>query len=204
MNELELEKRKWVYLSQPKDFCIPGCSCGNEETQWSEYKEHLWCCKCEKDFIPENNGVFDGPILIEIAQNLGFSFNRVNLEKDKIEVLDSRHNYIEAQYFKNILDKKYISCEIRDSNNDFICLNKLFYKDFSFENNNFKDSLNIIEMAIITDKKINLFKLFCSFKNIQVEIVKDKNYEYFNKFMLKNSLELNLEHTNTNKMQSKI
>ncbi len=204
MNELELEKRKWFYIAQPKDFCIPACSCGNEETQWSEYEKHLWCSKCEKDFIPENNGIFDGPILIEVAQNLGVNFNRFNIEKEKIEVLDSKFNYIEVQYFENIVKNNYIDVEVRNENNDFICLNKFFYNDFSFEDSNFKDSFSIIEMVIIADKKINLIKLFFKFNNDKIEVIKDKNYEYFNRFMLKNLLELNLKSSNIDKPTKKV
>ena len=80
-----LEKRKWVYLQQPSVFDMSGCSCGNNNTQWSEYKDHLWCDVCQKDFIPEDNGIFDGPIPVKLAAMMGISFDRFNLETEEIE-----------------------------------------------------------------------------------------------------------------------
>lgn len=55
------------------------------DTQWSEYEKHVWCEKCQKDFIPEHNGIFDGPIIIETCFLLGISFDRLNLETSKVE-----------------------------------------------------------------------------------------------------------------------
>lgn len=80
-----LERRTWVYVQSPTSYGIAPCSCGNVETQWSEFKKHLWCATCEKDFIPEHNGIFDGPIPVKTAQMLGLSFDRFNLETEQIE-----------------------------------------------------------------------------------------------------------------------
>lgn len=74
------EKRKWVYAQTPSIYGISGCSCGNTNTEWSEYKNHLWCDQCLKDFIPECNGIFDGPITIQVCNLLGIYFNVINLE----------------------------------------------------------------------------------------------------------------------------
>ena len=80
-----LEKRTWIYLQPPREYAIAGCSCGNEEVEWSEYKERLWCARCKKDFIPEHWGVFDGPISITAARLMGMCFDQFNLETEKIE-----------------------------------------------------------------------------------------------------------------------
>jgi len=87
-----LEKRTWCYAQQPNEYEIAPCSCGNRDTQWSEYKGHLWCVKCEKDFVPEHNGVFDGPILVNVCRLMGISFDRVNLETQQIEIFDEDTN----------------------------------------------------------------------------------------------------------------
>lgn len=84
----ELEKRKWHYIQQPAQFEIAACDCGNTQTQWSEYAKHLWCGKCQKDFIPAHNGIFDGPIPTGAAAMLGISFDRFNLETQKVERFD--------------------------------------------------------------------------------------------------------------------
>lgn len=60
--ESNLKKRVNCYIQPPRVFDIAPCSCGNADTQWSEYEGHLWCAKCEKDFIPEHTGIFSGPI----------------------------------------------------------------------------------------------------------------------------------------------
>lgn len=77
-------KRTWVYVMKPKLYGIAPCKCGNEDTQWSEYKKHLWCDKCEIDFIPAHNGVFDGPILVNTANLLGIDFRKYDLKTKKI------------------------------------------------------------------------------------------------------------------------
>lgn len=84
-----MEKRKWVYLQQPKVHEMASCFCGNEDTQWSEYAKHLWCDKCQKDFIPSHGGIFDGPIAFNTARILGITFDRFNLESNQVELVDN-------------------------------------------------------------------------------------------------------------------
>jgi len=81
----DLRRRKWVYVQQPAAYCMAGCECGNDAPQWSEFEKHLWCEKCEKDFIPKHNGVFDGPIPVAVSCMLGMSFDRINLETNEVE-----------------------------------------------------------------------------------------------------------------------
>jgi hypothetical protein len=78
-------KRQWHYLQQPAAYEMAPCSCGNHETQWSEFAKHLWCAKCEKDFVPEHAGIFDGPIASKLALMLGVSFDRFNLVMNRVE-----------------------------------------------------------------------------------------------------------------------
>lgn len=81
-----MEKRTWVYLQRPIEYEIPGCpTCGNNDPEWSEYKDHLWCENCRKDFIPEHWGIFDGPVPVHTSLALGLRFDRFNLETEKIE-----------------------------------------------------------------------------------------------------------------------
>jgi len=84
----EKTKRTWVYIQKPSDYEISGCTCGNNDPQWSEFVGHLWCEPCQKDFIPTRNGVFDGPIPSEAAAILGMSFDRINLETNQVEHYD--------------------------------------------------------------------------------------------------------------------
>jgi|ERR1700722_513738 len=80
-----LEKRRWCYVQIPQVYEVAPCACGNADTVWSEFRGYIWCPKCEIDFIPEHNGVFDGPIPVATAGLLGMSFDRLNLETDQIE-----------------------------------------------------------------------------------------------------------------------
>ena len=80
----DLERRVWVYVQRPREYEIAGCSCGNQDPDWSEYAHHLWCAGCQKDFIPEDNGIFDGPIPVESAKLLGIDLRRFNLETHEI------------------------------------------------------------------------------------------------------------------------
>jgi len=69
----------------PWAYEIAPCVCGNTDTQWSEFKGRLWCAKCEIDFIPAHNGIFDGPIPVATSHLLGIRFDRINLETNEIE-----------------------------------------------------------------------------------------------------------------------
>lgn len=83
-----LEKRKWVYISRPADFGMDPCDCGNKDIEWSEYKGHLWCEKCQKDYVPEHLGILDGPIPVGAARMMGISFDRFNLETKTVEIFN--------------------------------------------------------------------------------------------------------------------
>lgn len=89
---IDLPKRTWVYAGTPKSYGIPPCKCGNEDTVYSEFQEHLWCEKCQLDFIPEHWGIFDGPILFEVALLMGMTFDRIDLTRNILQrcVLDDK------------------------------------------------------------------------------------------------------------------
>lgn len=77
-----LERRTWVYAQKPKDYNVAPCSCGSVNSEWSEYKEHLWCIDCEKDFIPIHWGILDGPILFNLLRRFSVSFDRIDIATD--------------------------------------------------------------------------------------------------------------------------
>jgi hypothetical protein len=84
-----LEKRTWCYRQSPAVFEVASCQCGNSKTMWSEFKDHIWCEKCEIDFIPSHYGILSGPIPVKTAELLGVRFDRIILETNKIERYDS-------------------------------------------------------------------------------------------------------------------
>jgi hypothetical protein len=84
----ELIKRTWCYVQPPRKYDMPRCACGNENTQWSEYAKHLWCDVCKVDFIPEHNGIFDGPIPVQLCSLMGIKFDRIDLETMELVPFD--------------------------------------------------------------------------------------------------------------------
>lgn len=80
-----LKLREWVYIQRPKDYGVSGCACGNEDPDWSEFKGRLWCQTCRVDFIPQHNGVFDGPILVNVSHLMGLCFSRYIIATQEIE-----------------------------------------------------------------------------------------------------------------------
>jgi len=46
--------------------------------------------KCQKDFIPSHGGIFDGPIPAHAAKLLGISFDKIDLETNKVTVASQR------------------------------------------------------------------------------------------------------------------
>lgn len=88
----EPEKRTWHYVQQPSVFEMAPCTCGNHQTQWSEFAKHLWCDKCESDFIPAHAGIFSGPIQVKVAAMLGVRFDRIIIASGKLEKFDTDAN----------------------------------------------------------------------------------------------------------------
>lgn len=80
-----MEMRTHVYVQRPGSYEIVGCECGNTDPDWSEFRDHLWCQKCEKDFIPAHYGIFDGPVCVTLCALLGISFDRINLATQELE-----------------------------------------------------------------------------------------------------------------------
>lgn len=70
---------------RPAAYEISGCSCGNTDPDWSEYQGRLWCATCQIDFIPENSGIFDGPIPVNAMALMGIDMRRYEIATGKIE-----------------------------------------------------------------------------------------------------------------------
>jgi len=85
---MKLLKRLKQYIQDPIAYSMAGCSCGNQNVKWSEYADHLYCEKCQLNFIPKHNGIFEGPIKVNAAIMSGISFDRVNLLTEEIIKFD--------------------------------------------------------------------------------------------------------------------
>lgn len=81
----ELERRTHVYVLRPKDYEMSGCSCGNSDPDWSEYKGRLWCPSCKVDFVPTSGGIFGGPVPVQVCGLMGIDLRELNLTTGEIE-----------------------------------------------------------------------------------------------------------------------
>ena len=80
-----LTKRKYHYIHPPKVYGVALCpKCGDNDTEWSEYAEHIWCYNCEEEYIPAHWGIFDGPISPGVCKTLGISFDRVEIATGRV------------------------------------------------------------------------------------------------------------------------
>lgn len=96
----EKKKRIWVLMQPPSIYEMGACpKCENTSTVWSEWDDHVWCPECNLDFIPQDKGVFDGPVCMQVCRMLGIYFDRQNLETGEIEFYDyDKGEYTTASY----------------------------------------------------------------------------------------------------------
>jgi len=80
-----MTKRTHVYVMRPREYEMSGCECGNEDPDWSEFNSHLWCPKCQIDFISKSAGIFDGPIPVNGMHLMGIDMRRYNIETGQVE-----------------------------------------------------------------------------------------------------------------------
>jgi len=80
----KLNKRKWHYIMKPHCYLIHCDVCEGTNIEWSEYEHKIWCYDCEID-TDGTAGIFCGPIGWGVAQSMGISFNRWNMDKQRIE-----------------------------------------------------------------------------------------------------------------------
>jgi len=100
---MEKIKRTHVYVMPPQSYEISGWPVEpSHQVDWSEYEKHLWCFGCEKDFIPENDGIFGGPIPIGAMTMLGISLDRINIKT---------HEVVKNPYAQAVLEKREVTEE---------------------------------------------------------------------------------------------
>ena len=99
MSTTDLKKRTWHYTLPPAAYEMTCEKCGGSHLWWSEYESHVWCYDCEIDFDPKDgihSGVFSGPISLHASNMMGCIWDRFNMEKQKIEILNlETQEYVE-------------------------------------------------------------------------------------------------------------
>lgn len=89
-----MKKRTWCYAMKPTAYEISCDICGGHNITWSEYEKRIWCYDCQKDTLG-NEGIFDGPIPINVCQILGFSLDRVDIKTGKRLVMQEINGKLE-------------------------------------------------------------------------------------------------------------
>lgn len=131
---MNLEKRTWCYIQKPHVYEVASCSCGNDNNQWSEYKGYIWCPVCKKDFIPEHNGIFDGPIAIQTADILGVKFDKFDIVNNRIIKFN-----VETRMYENEVITEGIP-ETKPTKFEVI----RYYRPKAFYGRYFEDGMDII------------------------------------------------------------
>lgn len=204
-----LKKRVWVYLQSPQAYEVAPCACGNSNTQWSEFEHHVWCDKCEIDFIPEHSGVFSGPILINTAQMMGLHFSRLILETNIVEVLDSDNLYTPCLNPQDVIASGLISVKLKIKNlNSFGNFNLIGEANINiqtFELDDVKVDTNDFTLAhieIIFDyQERKTFKLIMQkmFSFSVPELQATPDLEALKAYILKHNLEASIAQENKGK-----
>lgn len=204
---MDKKKRTWCYLQAPHVYEMSPCSCGNENTQWSEYEKHLWCEKCKIDFIPESAGVFSSPIPMEAAKLMGIFFDRVIIETNELESLDNHYKYIKVLDFrKDVFNKLYetvinsgeyiedkrlripIFLDIKQEDIIIKYKQKDVEQIFLYKN---RESFTI-PIATYSDDGFKKFFLDLVLKDKELVIEKNKEYDGFLQFLLTQKLKMKL------------
>jgi hypothetical protein len=81
---IERVKRIWCWVQRPAHYEVSGCPNGHTDCEWSEWQGMLWCPVCEIDFVPEDSGIFGGPVPVNCAAILAFDLRGCNLETGEI------------------------------------------------------------------------------------------------------------------------
>ena len=79
----KMKKRKWMYVMKPSNYEISCDKCGGNNITWSEFERLIWCYDCEID-TKGTEGIFGGPIPLEVSKILGISFDRFYLKDHSI------------------------------------------------------------------------------------------------------------------------
>ncbi len=75
--------RKWIYVQKPQRYDLHCDKCGGSNITWSEFEGMIWCYKCQID-TPGDEGIFSGPIPVEVSKMMGISFDRFYLKSKRI------------------------------------------------------------------------------------------------------------------------
>lgn len=204
-----MQKRDKVFIQEPSVYLIGPCPCGNTQTQWSEYEKHLWCDKCQKDFIPEDNGIFPGPIMLGLCKSLGMNFAKLNLKTNEIEVLDKQNEYAVALKFQDVLCKDFSVIVKEAITKQSIGVFSLNYKNNQLHLNSFiKNDVLSTSKELTTELIfINPFRSFVLSWKLEgdtIELQDNKEAKTLMQYLFINKLDNKLTHPKLLDKKSKI
>lgn len=105
-------KRTHCYVQKPGEYMIYCPLCHSQNTEWSEFEKHIWCPDCKQDVLVPllNAGIFSGPIAIMVANMLGLSFSRINIDTLDIIMYDQNdHGPFDNTWVRDEFLSKYMA-----------------------------------------------------------------------------------------------
>jgi len=84
-----MRKRKWIYIQKPVNYGMSCDKCGRKNIEWSEFEHMVWCYDCKID-TRGNEGIFSGPIPLEVSKLFGTSFDRYYFRDKTIRKMEVR------------------------------------------------------------------------------------------------------------------
>jgi hypothetical protein len=85
-------QRTHCYVQKPVNYEIFCPLCQGHNTEWSEFEKHIWCHDCKQDVLLPllDAGIFNGPIPTSVAEMVGLSFDRINIDTLDITKFDPK------------------------------------------------------------------------------------------------------------------
>lgn len=85
--EFKLKKRTWHYIQKPQEYEVHCDKCNGINLDWSEWASLIWCYDCNVD-NRGTEGVFGGPIPVNLSYVLGMRFDIWDMKKNRIRFFD--------------------------------------------------------------------------------------------------------------------
>lgn len=79
-----MKKRTWHYVMKPYAYSMRCDKCEGSNIEWSEFEHKIWCYDCQID-TDGFEGIFGGPIGINVAKIMGIFFDRWNMVEQRVE-----------------------------------------------------------------------------------------------------------------------
>jgi len=95
-----MKRRTWIYIQNPVSYEFSCDRCEGKNITWSEYEGCIWCFDCKID-TRGNEGIFGGPIPLEVSEMLGVRFDRFYFRDKSIRKMEVKGDRLVWRKEKN-------------------------------------------------------------------------------------------------------